>query len=83
MNNLPYSKVEIDERIESGIFEDKYSGKTFKDMPHFRRIRFISSYGDKSYIRSELWLPDKWNGIFIGAGNGGVAVCAIIYNAKV
>jgi len=28
---------------------------------------------ENSVIRTVLWIPDNWNGIFIGVGNGGVA----------
>jgi feruloyl esterase len=49
---------------------------SFEDMtglPSFRRIVFESVMGEGSYIKTELWLPDDWNGIFIGLGNGGLA----------
>ncbi len=31
------------------------------------------SYEENSYVRHKIWLPNKWNGIFLGVGNGGSA----------
>jgi feruloyl esterase len=33
----------------------------------------ISRPTDSSYIRSQIWLPDNYNGIFLGLGGGGMA----------
>lgn len=32
-----------------------------------------SSYEENSFVRHKIWLPNKWNGIFLGVGNGGSA----------
>ena len=40
---------------------------------HFHRVICHTSYEDNSFVRDEIWLPENWNGIFIGLGNGGMA----------
>lgn len=37
------------------------------------RILIESRPGKESLIYTEVWLPDHWNGIFLGLGNGGYA----------
>lgn len=41
------------------------------DYPPTARIVFESSFGADSLIKSELWLPENWNGELLGLGNGG------------
>lgn len=53
--------------------ENDYTTADGKVLPPFLRIQLVSRPTDKSYIRYELWLPEKWNGIFLGTGNGGMA----------
>ncbi len=53
--------------------ENNYTTAGGKVLPPFLRIKLVSRPTDKSYIRYELWLPEKWNGIFLGTGNGGMA----------
>jgi feruloyl esterase len=40
---------------------------------NYYRLNCETSYGERSFIRTEIFLPDGWNGIFIGLGNGGMA----------
>lgn len=42
-------------------------------LPDFYRVVIKSQPGKGSLIISELWLPEEWNGIFTGLGNGGMA----------
>ena len=43
-----------------------------KGLPELLRVRVISTPAPGSRIVSEVWLPKKWNGLFIGTGNGGM-----------
>ncbi|MBQ3178457.1 MAG: tannase/feruloyl esterase family alpha/beta hydrolase [Clostridia bacterium] len=52
---------------ESGAFPG------FPHLPSFVRVCFENRCGEGSLIHSELWLPDHWNGIFVGTGNGRMA----------
>ncbi len=63
---LQHSRIAVSETVC-----DDWGDMT--DLPKLRRILFESSYGEGSFIQTELWLPDNWNGIFIGLGNGGMA----------
>lgn len=46
---------------------------SFSGLPDFYRVRLASRPSAGSEIFSEVWLPDDWNGIFLGLGNGGMA----------
>ncbi len=48
-------------------------GKAYENLPSFLRVTLASTPGERSDIRHELWLPDAWNGVFLGTGNGGIA----------
>lgn len=60
-------------RVVSITPERKGSCMGQRNLPPFCRIKLESRPGQKSLIRSELWLPECWNGIFLGLGNGGMA----------
>ncbi|MBO5928266.1 MAG: tannase/feruloyl esterase family alpha/beta hydrolase [Clostridia bacterium] len=62
----------VDVIYESETYIDPI-GRVFEDMPSFVRVVLVSKPGAGSYIRHELWLPDGWNGCFLGLGNGGMA----------
>lgn len=53
--------------------ESDYTTERGKQLPPFTKIQLVSKPSETSYIRHELWLPDNWNGIFLGTGNGGIA----------
>ncbi len=44
-------------------------------LPPLTRIQIVCKPGPMSNVRVEIWLPDadKWNGRFLGLGNGGLA----------
>ena len=56
----------------NGAFTSK-SGQIFKGLPPFYRVVLKSKPTNSSLIISEVWLPEHWNGIYIGLGNGGMA----------
>ena len=64
--------ITLIERIENGSFKH-HSGKILKNIPPCTRVCYTLTPGKESYIRCELWLPDKWNGRMWGIGNGGIA----------
>jgi feruloyl esterase len=53
--------------------------RIFTDLPAFCRVSFQLKPTTESNIRVELWLPQEWNGRFLGTGNGGGAG-SISYN---
>lgn len=57
---------------DKGIFED-CGGNVHRDLPKFYRVVLLSEPGSGSHIYTEVWLPEDWNGIFLGLGNGGMA----------
>lgn len=64
---LPNTTVVGVLRGHGGLF------KAGTEIPPFYRVMLEGSFGKGSYIRAEIWLPDNWNGIFVGLGNGGMA----------
>jgi len=66
---------------EQGTFRQP-DDKLIEKLPAFTRVVFTSTPGPGSYICHEIWLPDDWNGLFIGTGNGGMAG-KIVYSGLV
>jgi len=77
---LPYGKIILVERIEDGHFESP-SG-CYNTMPRFCRVVAEASMGEGSKVRIEVWMPEQWNGIFIGHGNGGIAGRVMHHNLE-
>ena len=50
-------------------------GRTFNNLPPRTIVKIVLNPAKGSNINVEVWLPDaaKWNGRFIGLGNGGAA----------
>lgn len=46
---------------------------SIKEIKQFTDYSLVQSFGEGSRVISEVLLPEKWNGIFIGLGNGGLA----------
>ena len=65
--DLPNSKIVEIEMIKDGVCEDK----SMHTLPPICRVVIESSFSEESFIISELWMPDNWNGVFLGLGNGG------------
>lgn len=59
--------------IVSVSYEDSGTFHQIPDTPHFYRVVLRSTPGAGSLIYTELWLPEDWNGVFVGLGNGGMA----------
>ena len=68
--DLPHTRIVELEMIE-GDFKNEYFSTS--GLRPTWRVRYETSYGEDSLIRSELWLPEAWNGRFVGIGNGGLA----------
>ncbi len=50
-------------------------GARLENLPQFCRVLLRKRPGAGSLIHTEVWLPEKWNGIFLGLGNGGMGGC--------
>ncbi len=72
LNRLLDLKFENTE-IVSATYENNGSFLEAENLPNFYRVVFKNSFSENSLIFSEIWLPDDWNGIFVGLGNGGMA----------
>lgn len=59
--------------IERVMGDYEGNGWSAKNLPPMLIVNIESSYGKDSLVRHRLWLPDDWNGIFLGIGNGGYA----------
>jgi len=77
--DLADSEIVLCENITGGVFSpsDKV---TFENLPNFHRFVVHSKPSEKSFIKIEVWLPEDWNGIFLGTGNGGMGG-SIMYDA--
>lgn len=82
---LPDTTITLAQPIPAGAFAPPASfpsagphgGFTFvsaKDLPEFCRIAAVSRPSKDSEIKFEVWMPaSRWNGKFMGVGNGGMA----------
>ena len=61
------------EYVADGVFVQPDGKAEHRDISAFYRVECVSEPEEGSYIRTEIWLPAKWNGIFVGLGNGGIA----------
>lgn len=59
--------------VDGGVF--RHDGQTHRDVPPRVVLKWRLRPGPASNIRVELWLPTaaRWNGRFLGLGNGGAA----------
>ncbi|MBR5444991.1 MAG: tannase/feruloyl esterase family alpha/beta hydrolase [Clostridia bacterium] len=65
--SLPDTTIDEVTREVSGTFMD------MAGLPPFVRVLFTMRPSPVSCIHAEIWLPDDWNGYFLGTGNGGMA----------
>ena len=65
--NLP------DTTIDEVAHETSGSYMGMEGLPPFVRVYFTMRPSHVSCIHAEIWLPDDWNGYFLGTGNGGMA----------
>ena len=74
---LPHTALTLAETVAAGSFsapEERFMTPpgTYKDLPAFCRVAGSIEPVKGSFIRFELWMPsEKWNGRFVGVGNGG------------
>lgn len=61
------------EHVVDGIFVQPDGRAEYGGIPEFYRVECVSEPENGSYIRSEIWVPKRWNGVFVGLGNGGIA----------
>ena len=68
--DLPHTRI-----VELEVIEGNFQNDRFREhaLPPTCRVLYETSYGEGSLIRSELWMPNDWNGRFVGLGNGGIA----------
>lgn len=61
-------------RVADGTARDA-NGVDFKDLGGYCRVIAVASTEPQSNILIEVWLPDRarWNGKYLGTGNGGFA----------
>lgn len=48
-------------------------GLLHEELPAFYRVCLKMTPGEGSLIFTEVWLPEDWNGIYLGIGSGGMA----------
>ena len=64
------TSIHVDE-VTNGKLQPP-TGSPITDLPPFCRVLVEASPAPGSHINIELWLPSqKWNGKFLGTGNGG------------
>jgi feruloyl esterase len=78
--NLPNTTITAAEDVAAGAFSppnDRFTPAgapaPYRGLPPFCRIAGSIAPVPESAIRFEVWLPETWNGKFVGVGNGGTA----------
>lgn len=75
ISGLTYAHAEP---VGAGMFISPYGDYlskepvSYRDTPAFCRVAITIRPAPTSDIRAEIWLPDKWNGKFLGIGTGGL-----------
>ena len=69
--DLPGVTVTVFEQVTAGDYTVPGQRTPMKEMPAFVRVTMVSRPTPQSYIRIEVWLPQEWNGRYLGTGNGG------------
>jgi Tannase and feruloyl esterase len=71
---LPDTTITMAERISSGDVTRPGLEKPLPTLPPFCLVAGVLRPTPDSYIRFEVWLPEKdWNQRYLGVGNGGFA----------
>ena len=71
---LPDTSITLAESVVSGSLSVSESGPLLHGLPKFCRVAGVIRPTPDSEIQFEVWMPqDKWNGRFLGVGNGGFA----------
>ena len=72
IETLLHAEIDCTE-IVSATFETSAACVELEGDLRFYRVVCHSSYEEGSFVRTEVWLPEEWNGRFVGLGNGGLA----------
>lgn len=68
--DLPNSRiVELEVLPRGSRYENEWFSAS--NLPMTCRLIVETSYGEGSLIRSAVWMPENWNGMLVGIGNGG------------
>ncbi len=69
--SLPGVTISTAVRVEAGSWSlpNAAPGAAARDVPAFCRVAAVAW----PEVRFEAWLPEQWNGKFMGVGNGGLA----------
>lgn len=73
---LPDTEITLAEAVPAGEFVSEVDAPIFApptdygELPAFCRVAGTVRPVPGSEIRFEVWLPDDWNGRFVGVGNG-------------
>ncbi len=59
--------------LSDGVFISPDGNEEYGNIPEIYRLECVSEPECGSYIRTEIWVPAEWNGVFVGLGNGGIA----------
>ena len=70
LKSTPNSRVVSVHEVEGVYFGQDTA---YPDLPRMYRVGVETKDGNGSYIRHQVWLPEAWNGIFVGIGGGGIA----------
>jgi hypothetical protein len=72
--HLPDTTITVAEAVTSGDLDRPGMEKPLHGLPPFCLVAGVLHPTSDSYIRFEVWLPEKdWNQRFLGVGNGGFA----------
>lgn len=69
--DLPGVTVTVVENIAAGDYTVPGHRTAMTAMPAFVRVAMVAKPTPQSFIRIEVWLPEAWNGRYLGTGNGG------------
>ena len=69
--DLPGVTITVVKQVAAGDYTIPGLQTPMKDMPAFVRVAMVAKPMPQSHIRIEVWLPEEWNGRFLGTGNGG------------
>ena len=69
---IPDGEIVKTEWMKSGTYE-QIPGIYSAELPEHTRVHVVCRPEESSKIRIEIWLPENWNGDFVGTGNGGAA----------
>jgi feruloyl esterase len=72
LKNLSWSGITVitAEHVPRGTFAP-VGHSPIEDVPAFCRVLLISRPTTDSNIQIEVWMPEDWNGRFLGTGSGG------------